>query len=231
MPVTQLEIVPRTNIKELVAALPVAADVMQAFGLGCSGCSVSAYETIEDGARAHGLRVEPIIAALQLARSSGSVPPIDEADRKPARRAPGGFHRAREDRARHSDHVGQRRRRQVARYRDVRHRLAPPPLPRWDSRRRYHRALDTQALRAARAAGDQRRSEQDDAARSAAAVDYAGDFAQRHRNRQLESAQSRGGHGDGLARSDRRRRHPSVLRASALGRSGLFADRLAARNV
>ncbi len=91
MPVTQLEIVPRTNIKELVAALPVAAGVMQAFGLGCSGCSVSAYETIEDGARAHGLRVEPIIAALELARSSGSVPPIDEADRKPARRAPGGF--------------------------------------------------------------------------------------------------------------------------------------------
>ena len=91
MPDTQLEIAPRTNIKELVAQLPVAADVMQAFGLGCSGCGVSAYETIEDGARAHGLRVEPILAALQRARSSGSVPPIAEADRTPVRRAPGGF--------------------------------------------------------------------------------------------------------------------------------------------
>jgi hybrid cluster-associated redox disulfide protein len=89
MPV--IEITPQTNIKELVAQLPIAAEVMQAFGLGCSGCSVSKYETIEQGARAHALRIEPIVAALQLARSSGSVPPIAGEDRQPARRAPGAF--------------------------------------------------------------------------------------------------------------------------------------------
>src|SRR5581483_1399357 len=91
MPDMNLPIASRTNIKELVARLPIAAEVMREFGLGCSGCGVSAYETIEEGARAHGLRVEPILAALERAKSSGVVPPIDEADRKPARRAPGGF--------------------------------------------------------------------------------------------------------------------------------------------
>ncbi|MBV8583487.1 MAG: P-loop NTPase, partial [Candidatus Eremiobacteraeota bacterium] len=64
---------------------------MNAFGLGCSGCGVSKYETIEQGAAAHGLRVEPIIAALAQARLSGFVPSIDKEDRRPVRRAPGEF--------------------------------------------------------------------------------------------------------------------------------------------
>jgi hybrid cluster-associated redox disulfide protein len=87
----QIEIGPQTNIKALVAELPVAAQVMTAFGLGCSGCSVSKYETIEQGAAAHGLRIEPILAALKEARLSGAVPAINDEDRRPARRAPGGF--------------------------------------------------------------------------------------------------------------------------------------------
>jgi hybrid cluster-associated redox disulfide protein len=91
MPTTEIEISPQTNIKELVARLPIAAEVMNAFGLGCSGCGVSKYETIEQGARAHGLRIEPIVAALDDARRSGTVPPIRKEDREPARRAPGSF--------------------------------------------------------------------------------------------------------------------------------------------
>jgi hybrid cluster-associated redox disulfide protein len=87
----QIEIGPQTNIKELVAEFPIAAAVMTAFGLGCSGCSVSKYETIEQGAAAHGLRIEPIVTALKEARLSGSVPPIRDEDRRPARRAPGAF--------------------------------------------------------------------------------------------------------------------------------------------
>ena len=86
-----MQIGPRTNIKELVAALPIAAEVMQQFGLGCAGCGVSGYETIEQGARAHGLRVEPIVAALTQARLSGFVPLISNEDRRPQRRAPGQF--------------------------------------------------------------------------------------------------------------------------------------------
>lgn len=91
MPHLEIEIGPQSNIKELVAALPIAADVLTQFGLGCSGCSVSKYETIEQGAKAHGLRTEPIVAALTQARLSGFVPLISNDDRQPARRAPGAF--------------------------------------------------------------------------------------------------------------------------------------------
>lgn len=87
----ELQIAPQSNIKDLVAAFPTAADVMRAFGLGCSGCGVSKYETIEQGARAHGLRVEPIIAALEQAHRSGAVPDIPAEARRPAQRAPGAF--------------------------------------------------------------------------------------------------------------------------------------------
>ncbi|MBV8222588.1 MAG: P-loop NTPase, partial [Candidatus Eremiobacteraeota bacterium] len=59
----------------------------------CAGCGVNKYETIEAGAAAHGLRVEPILAALEQARRTGSVPTISEADRTPLRRAPGEFKR------------------------------------------------------------------------------------------------------------------------------------------
>lgn len=91
MSVSHTLIGPQTNIKVLVKELPIAADVMKQFGLGCAGCGVSGYETIEQGARAHGLRVEPIVAALEQARSSGVVPRISPEDRAPQRRAPGPF--------------------------------------------------------------------------------------------------------------------------------------------
>jgi hybrid cluster-associated redox disulfide protein len=91
MPHIEIEISPRSNIKELVAQLPIAADVLRHFGLGCVGCGVSSYETVEQGAKAHGLRVEPIVAALTQARLSGFVPVISEEDRRPVRRAPGAF--------------------------------------------------------------------------------------------------------------------------------------------
>ncbi len=88
-----LEITPKTNISELVAALPIANEVLAAFGLGCSGCAVNTTETIEQGAAAHGLRVEPILSALSQARASGRMPAIKDDDRRPQRRAPGAFAR------------------------------------------------------------------------------------------------------------------------------------------
>ncbi|MBC5810767.1 MAG: P-loop NTPase [Candidatus Eremiobacteraeota bacterium] len=86
-----LEITSSTNISQLVADLPIAQEVLSGFGLSCSGCSVNKYETIEQGAKAHGLRAEPIIAALTQARLSGRVPTIMNEDRRPARNAPGAF--------------------------------------------------------------------------------------------------------------------------------------------
>ncbi|MBV8601765.1 MAG: P-loop NTPase [Candidatus Eremiobacteraeota bacterium] len=87
----QIEIGPKTNIRELVEALPIAEEVLSKFGLHCAGCGVNKYETIEAGAAAHGLRVEPIVAALSQARLSARVPTIANEDRTPLRRAPGTF--------------------------------------------------------------------------------------------------------------------------------------------
>jgi hybrid cluster-associated redox disulfide protein len=91
MPHIELQITPQSNINELVSELPIAADVLGRFGLHCAGCGVNKYETIEQGAKAHGLRTEPIIAALTQARLSGFVPNISAEDRTPVRRAPGEF--------------------------------------------------------------------------------------------------------------------------------------------
>ena len=90
---TPVQIAPDTNIRELVAALPIAEDVLERFGLHCSGCGVNKYETLAQGAAAHGLRAEPIVAALTQARLSGRVPTISNEDRTPQRRAPGEFAR------------------------------------------------------------------------------------------------------------------------------------------
>jgi hybrid cluster-associated redox disulfide protein len=89
----QISISPSTNIRELVAALPIAQDVLTAFGLHCSGCGVNKYETLEAGAKAHGLRAEPIVAALTQARLSGRVPAIMNEDKRPQIGAPGAFKR------------------------------------------------------------------------------------------------------------------------------------------
>jgi len=86
-----IEITPQTNISELVGSLPIAEAVLTQFGLHCAGCGVNKYETIEQGAKAHGLRIEPIVAALAQARLSGRVPTILNEDTKPLRKAPGEF--------------------------------------------------------------------------------------------------------------------------------------------
>ena len=93
MPHIEMEITPKTNISELVAQLPIAAEVLGKFGLHCAGCAVNKYETIEQGANAHGLRIEPILAALAQARLSGFVPNVAAEDRQPIRKAPGEFKR------------------------------------------------------------------------------------------------------------------------------------------
>ena len=89
--IEQLELGPKTNIRELVEAFPIAEQVLTKFGLHCAGCGVNKYENIEAGAKAHGLRVEPIVAALEEARRTGGVPTISDEDRTPLRRAPGEF--------------------------------------------------------------------------------------------------------------------------------------------
>jgi len=89
--VARVRIEASSNIRELVADFPIAQDVLSAFGLKCSGCGVNKNETLEAGAKAHGLRVEPIVAALTQARHAGRVPAIMNEDKRPHVGAPGAF--------------------------------------------------------------------------------------------------------------------------------------------
>ena len=67
-----------TRIAALVEAYPIAREVLVAFGLQCSGCSVSRTESLAQGAKAHGLALEPILTALQQALRTGRIPHIDK---------------------------------------------------------------------------------------------------------------------------------------------------------
>ncbi len=49
-----------TNIAQLIMEHPGAAEVLLAFGLHCVGCFASAFDTIEEGAKIHGMPDEEI---------------------------------------------------------------------------------------------------------------------------------------------------------------------------
>ncbi len=50
-----MEISKKTNISELIAKHPETAEILSKAGLGCIGCVMAQFETIEQGCRAHGL--------------------------------------------------------------------------------------------------------------------------------------------------------------------------------
>ncbi len=41
---------------ELIKSFPQAGQILAGYGLHCIGCHIATYETIEQGARAHGLQ-------------------------------------------------------------------------------------------------------------------------------------------------------------------------------
>lgn len=40
---------------EIVSSFPAAVPIIMSYGLHCVGCHVAAYETLEQGAKAHGM--------------------------------------------------------------------------------------------------------------------------------------------------------------------------------
>jgi len=52
------------GIIEIVEKWPDTARVLMEFGMGCLGCVAARYETIEQGANAHGMDVDALIKAL-----------------------------------------------------------------------------------------------------------------------------------------------------------------------
>jgi len=50
----------KINIAELIDRVPESVDIMMEYGLGCVGCMASGGESLEEGAKAHGLNNEEI---------------------------------------------------------------------------------------------------------------------------------------------------------------------------
>ena len=55
------------GILETVEKYPATVEGFRAFGMGCLGCAAARFETIEQGAKAHGMDLVRLINALNAA--------------------------------------------------------------------------------------------------------------------------------------------------------------------
>jgi hybrid cluster-associated redox disulfide protein len=56
-----------TPIRDLLTKYPKAAEVFAAKGMACLGCAASMFETVEQGAAAHGIDLEDLLEAMNEA--------------------------------------------------------------------------------------------------------------------------------------------------------------------
>lgn len=54
-------------IGEIVQQHPETIPVFMSYGLGCIGCAVAQFETLEEGATSHGIDVEALVNDLNKA--------------------------------------------------------------------------------------------------------------------------------------------------------------------
>ena len=59
-----MTITKENTIEEVVTNYPESVMVFMKHGLHCVGCHVSAFESIEEGAMAHGIDVDALVADL-----------------------------------------------------------------------------------------------------------------------------------------------------------------------
>lgn len=52
------------GILEIVQKYPQTVDIFRSAGMGCLGCAAARFESIEQGASAHGIDVDALIDAL-----------------------------------------------------------------------------------------------------------------------------------------------------------------------
>ncbi len=65
---TKKSVKPKINkdmtISEVVAKYPRTIEVFLEYGMGCFGCGVAQFETLEQGASAHGINLKKLMEAL-----------------------------------------------------------------------------------------------------------------------------------------------------------------------
>jgi len=52
------------NLKDLLKKHPDSARVFAAYGIGCLGCAMASFETIEQGISAHGINIDDFMKDL-----------------------------------------------------------------------------------------------------------------------------------------------------------------------
>lgn len=63
----EVKITKTMGIQETVEKYPESVPVFFKHGLGCLGCAAAHFETIEQGANAHGIDVDALVADLNKA--------------------------------------------------------------------------------------------------------------------------------------------------------------------
>lgn len=69
-----MQITKQMSIIEAVQQYPQTIEVFRGYGMGCLGCSAARFENIEQGANAHGIDVDALIADLNKAVATASGP-------------------------------------------------------------------------------------------------------------------------------------------------------------
>lgn len=55
------------SIIEVVQQYPATIEVFRKYGMGCFGCAAARFENIEQGANAHGIDIDALVADLNKA--------------------------------------------------------------------------------------------------------------------------------------------------------------------
>lgn len=67
-----MQITKEMSILEVVQNHPVTIEVFRKYGMGCFGCSAARFENIAQGAAAHGIDLDALMADLNKAVHSQS---------------------------------------------------------------------------------------------------------------------------------------------------------------
>ncbi|MBN2705732.1 MAG: DUF1858 domain-containing protein [Deltaproteobacteria bacterium] len=62
-----MSITAETPIRDLLTKYPKAAEIFAAKGMACLGCAASMFETVAEGAAAHGIDVEALLVEMNQA--------------------------------------------------------------------------------------------------------------------------------------------------------------------
>ena len=52
------------SLKDLITKYPDSARIFSSYGIGCLGCAMASFETIEQGITAHGIKIDDFMKDL-----------------------------------------------------------------------------------------------------------------------------------------------------------------------